>query len=75
MQHMKNQTYIILSALVVAISLLALTACARASDELKPPVIVPISLRESGDILTKTIVVVDHHHYYFSLRFSFKEND
>jgi|694.fasta_scaffold04947_24 hypothetical protein len=75
MQHMKNQPYILLVVLVVAISLLALTTCARASDELKPPVIVPISLRESGDILTKTIFVVDHHVYYFSLRFSFKEND
>lgn len=72
---MKNQTYILLSAVAVAISLLALTACARSSDALKLPAIVPISLGESGDILTKTIVVVDHHIYYFSLRFSYKEND
>jgi hypothetical protein len=60
---------------LIAISLLALTACARASDDLKPPVIVPISLRESGDVLTKKMAVADHHVYYFSLRFSFKEND
>lgn len=75
MHNVKNQIYILLSAIVVAIPLLALTACAVASDELKPPVIVPISLRESGDVLTRAIAVAGHHVYYFSLRFYFKEND
>lgn len=75
MRYMRNQTYIFLSVLVIANSLLTVTACVRASEDLKPPIIVPISLRESGDVLTKTIAVVDHHVYYFSLRFSFKEND
>jgi hypothetical protein len=52
-----------------------LLACASEPSVPTPPVILPISLKESGEIVNTKIQVVDHHIYYFSLRFSFREND
>ena len=75
MRYFKNKIAIVMSALAGIISLLMLTACSQSPKELKPPLIFPISLKETGVILSKKISVIDHHNYYFGLKFSFKEKD
>lgn len=63
----------------LAIAVLILTPCfsfcATESKESVPPIIAPISLKSSGEIVNLHIKVVDHHVYYFSLRFSFREKE
>ena len=44
-------------------------------EESIPPVIIPVSLNEAGEILKKRIRVVDHDVYYFRLRFFFRDRD
>jgi len=62
----------------VAFVLLTLAVSAYAKDlqeELVPPVVLPVSLREAGEIVNVNIRVIEPHAYYFRLRFHFRETD
>ena len=72
---MRNQKSGLLSRIIIAFSMCTLIACAQFPNDLRLPAVVPISLKESGDVFTKTIDVVDHNNYYFSLRFSYNQDD
>lgn len=50
-------------------------ACANESKELIPPIIVPVSLKDSGEIVNVNIQVIEPDAYYFRLRFHFREKD
>lgn len=61
--------------IVGVFTLFALNACAKEHVEPRPPMILPISLKNTGFIVNTKISIVDHNIYYFSLRFSYKKND
>lgn len=71
----RNLKYILLAVLSGLGGLAIVSVQGYESKEARPPIILPISLKQSGKIVDTKISIVDHHVYYFSLRFSYKEND
>ena len=59
-------------ALAMMVSIQSLSVFANESI---PPVIIPVSLNEPGEIVNLRIKIIDHHIYYFGLRFSFDQKN
>lgn len=71
----KNLKYFLLAIFSGLVVMVAMSVLGYESKEARPPIILPISLKQSGNIVDAKISIVDHHVYYFSLRFSYREND
>jgi hypothetical protein len=60
--------------LVIAV-MISIPSLSVLANESIPPVIIPVSLKDSGEIVNVNIRVVEPDAYYFRLRFHFREKD